>query len=118
MGPDASLIDSCFSRGPQTLSSPTPPKPNRWKNGCQWLPKVWQCKALKEPCVVCCLAVVPAGYYLKGPGQAVPCPKGEWKEGVGLQGNCTKCPVGVTTASEGSTSLNACQGGWVCFRVV
>jgi len=52
--------------------------------------------------------VVPAGYYLKAPGQIAPCPKGEWKSGIGSNGNCTKCAFGVTTAAEGSTTIDAC----------
>lgn len=52
--------------------------------------------------------VIPAGYYLKGPGQVAPCPKGEWKSGVGLSANCTKCAFGVTTLAEASTSIDNC----------
>jgi len=37
---------------------------------------------------------------------------GEWKDGTGPAGNCTKCPFGVTTPTEGSTSAAACAGGW------
>ena len=35
--------------------------------------------------------LVPAGYYLKAPGQVAPCPQGEYKEGLGTAANCTKC---------------------------
>jgi hypothetical protein len=49
--------------------------------------KVWQ-QQTRCVSVVCC-AVVPAGYYLKTPGQVAPCPVGEWKAGVGASGNCT-----------------------------
>ena len=75
------------------------------------------CFVLLLPCVahntsqhnVCVyVAVVPAGYYLKSPGQAAPCPKGEWKSGVGADGNCTKCAFGVTTESVASTSELNC----------
>lgn len=52
--------------------------------------------------------VVPPGYYLKMPGVVAPCPMGEWKDGTGPAGNCTKCPFGVTTPTEGSTSAAAC----------
>jgi hypothetical protein len=55
-----------------------------------------------------CPAVVPAGYYLKGPGQIAPCPKGEWKSGTGTNGNCTKCAFGVTTSAEASISIDNC----------
>lgn len=53
--------------------------------------------------------LVPPGYYLKTPGQAVPCPAGEYKEGVGPDGSCTKCAFGVTTAEPGSTSNTSCS---------
>ena len=56
------------------------------------------------------VAVIPAGMYLKAPGQVAPCPRGEWKEGVGINGNCTKCSWGVTTAKEGSTSPDDGKG--------
>jgi hypothetical protein len=65
---------------------------------------------------LCCAAVVPAGYYLKGPGQVAPCPQGEWKAGVGTDGNCTKCAVGIDTPRMASTSeadcscKNSCRG--------
>ena len=60
--------------------------------------------------VRCCLpAVVPAGWYLKAPGEAVPCPKGEWKSGVGADGNCKKCSYGVTTADVASVSKAECK---------
>ena len=52
--------------------------------------------------------MVPAGYYLKAPGQVAPCPKGEYKAAFGPNGNCTKCAFGVTTAREGSTSVDNC----------
>lgn len=52
--------------------------------------------------------MVPAGYYLKAPGQAAPCPKGEWKSGTGSNGNCTKCAYGVTTEFEASVSEDNC----------
>jgi hypothetical protein len=51
---------------------------------------------------------VPPGYYLKAPGQVAPCPKGEYKEGIGASGNCTKCAFGVTTSLEGSISVDNC----------
>lgn len=54
------------------------------------------------------LAVVPAGWYLKAPGQVAPCPKGEWKATEGIFGNCTKCAFGVTTVREGSTNETEC----------
>jgi len=54
------------------------------------------------------IAAVPAGYYLKAPGQVAPCPKGEYKELEGLNGNCTKCAFGVTTKFEGSISQQNC----------
>lgn len=59
-------------------------------------------------CWLLCFAVVPAGYYLKSPGQAAPCPMGEWKSGEGPSGNCTKCAFGVTTLTEGSTAESNC----------
>jgi hypothetical protein len=33
---------------------------------------------------------------------------GEWKDGTGPAGNCTKCFLGVTTANEASASAAAC----------
>lgn len=51
---------------------------------------------------------MPAGYYLKGPGQIAPCPKGEYKAGIGTNGNCTKCAFGVTTIAEASISVDNC----------
>lgn len=65
--------------------------------------------------LVSCPAVVPAGYYLKTPGQAAACPKGEYKAGIGAAGACDKCPVaGVTTEKEASESPDACKGGRLC----
>jgi len=52
--------------------------------------------------------VVPEGFYLKGPGQVAPCPKGEFKSGVGPTASCTKCAYGVTTRAVGSTSEANC----------
>jgi hypothetical protein len=52
--------------------------------------------------------VVPAGYFLKGPGQVAQCPKGEYKEGTGPAGNCTKCAFGVTTTADASISQDNC----------
>jgi hypothetical protein len=54
------------------------------------------------------LPVVPAGFYVKTPGQVAPCPRGEWKAGIGPAASCTKCMQGVTTPGEGSTSSSAC----------
>lgn len=54
-------------------------------------------------------AVVPPGFYLKTPGQAVPCPQGEWKAGTSTAGNCTRYPAGVTTAAEAATSRKECK---------
>lgn len=75
-------------------------------------------------CVLCCLpfihAVVPAGSYLKNPGQVAICPKGEWKAGTTAAGNCTKCAMGVTTQKEGATSAKECAGNngiLLCCRV-
>lgn len=51
---------------------------------------------------------MPAGFYLKGPGQVAPCPKGEWKAGTGAGASCTKCAVGVSTKSEASTAETDC----------
>lgn len=53
--------------------------------------------------------IVPAGYYLKAPGQVAPCPRGEWKAGIGISANCTKCAFGVTTTNEASTSEAECK---------
>lgn len=59
-------------------------------------------------CLCLCAAVVPAGYYLKGPGQVAPCPKGEYKADLNPNGNCSKCAFGVTTSAEGSISVDNC----------
>lgn len=59
--------------------------------------------------VVLLLAVVPPGYYLKAPGQVAPCPQGEYKEGIGMDANCTQCAFGVTTPSEASVSERNCS---------
>lgn len=56
------------------------------------------------------LAGIPAGFYLKGPGMVAPCPKGEYKVGQGAAAACTKCAKGVTTATEASGSIDACNG--------
>lgn len=53
--------------------------------------------------------VVPSGSYLKAPGVAAPCPRGEFKAGLSNAGNCSQCTFGVTTAEEGSTSESACS---------
>ena len=36
---------------------------------------------------------------------------GEYKEGTGADGNCIKCPKGVSTPAEGSISAKECKGG-------
>jgi hypothetical protein len=51
---------------------------------------------------------VPAGYYLKGPGQVAPCPKGEYRQFSDSVASCSKCANGVTTLNEASTSDAAC----------
>lgn len=66
------------------------------------------CVLLVLPPVVCVLAVVPPGYFLKGPGQVAPCPQGEWKAGIGTDGNCTRCAMGVTTEGPAATSESNC----------
>ena len=53
--------------------------------------------------------IVPAGYYLKGPGQVAPCPKGEYKKDTGAAASCSKCAAGVTTLKEASTDETACN---------
>ena len=53
--------------------------------------------------------MVPEGYYLKGPGQVAPCPKGEYKVGFEALPSCTKCAAGVTTPGEASISAAACN---------
>jgi hypothetical protein len=56
------------------------------------------------------LPVVPAGWFLRSAGVAAPCPQGEYKAGLGADGNCTQCPFGMTTFAEGSTSVQDCKG--------
>jgi hypothetical protein len=51
---------------------------------------------------------VPPGYYLKGPGQVAPCPKGEYKSGYDGLASCSKCAEGVSTLAEASTTQAAC----------
>jgi hypothetical protein len=56
------------------------------------------------------IAVVPEGYYLQGLGQVVPCPQGEYKNGVGTGADrCAKCADGVTTSKLASTSSGDCH---------
>jgi hypothetical protein len=43
-----------------------------------------------------------------GSGSATPCPRGTYKSEPGLAAACTGCPLGVTTAAEGSSSLANC----------
>lgn len=57
---------------------------------------------------VAAAAVVPAGFYLKAPGQVAPCPRGEYKPDQGINANCTKCADGVMTPAEGATSADNC----------
>lgn len=52
---------------------------------------------------------MPEGYYLKGPGQVAPCPKGEFKAGFDALPSCTKCAAGVSTLNEASISEAACK---------
>jgi hypothetical protein len=52
--------------------------------------------------------VVPPGYYLKGPGQVAPCPKGEFKSGYGAVASCSKCATGVSTKDEASIDVANC----------
>jgi len=52
--------------------------------------------------------VAPAGsYYDKGTGKK--CPKGTYTDALNQAAVCTPCGDGVTTASEGSTSVSACD---------
>lgn len=66
------------------------------------------CQHLNNLLLYLCPAVVPPGYYLKGPGQVAPCPQGEWKSGIGADGNCTRCAMGVTTEGPAATSELNC----------
>jgi hypothetical protein len=52
---------------------------------------------------------VPEGYFLKGPGQVAPCPKGEYKSGFLAAPSCDKCAAGVSTLKEASTSEADCM---------
>lgn len=52
--------------------------------------------------------MVPEGYYLKGPGQVAPCPKGEYKSGFAEAAACTKCAAGATTEAVASTYKDNC----------
>lgn len=52
--------------------------------------------------------IIPAGYYLKAPGQVAACPMGEWKGGVGGAANCSRCPFGVTTGAIASREAKDC----------
>lgn len=61
--------------------------------------------------------VVPAGYYLKTPGQVAPCPRGEYRTADDPTiTSCDKCNVdGVTTADVGSAlaaDCNVLEAGW------
>ena len=59
--------------------------------------------------------MIPPGFYMKAPGMIAPCPVGEWKDGTGPAGNCTKCAFGVTTAFEASKTAAECSlllPGW------
>lgn len=49
-----------------------------------------------------------AGYYLRTPGVAALCPKGEYAPGRNLATRCTRCPDGVTTPTEGAESVLNC----------
>lgn len=62
--------------------------------------------------------LVPPGYFVRGPGQIAPCPKGEHKEGFSAVGTCTKCATGVTTLQVGSTSVDACTSLLPSFYAV
>jgi hypothetical protein len=58
-------------------------------------------------------AVVPEGFYLKGPGQVAPCVRGTFKSGFLPAAECTPCGRGVLTPREGSTSAANCTGVWL-----
>jgi hypothetical protein len=64
-----------------------------------------------RPLLLLSIAVVGPGYYLKGPGQVAPCPRGEWKAGIGSDGNCTRCALGVTTLDIAASSELNCTSG-------
>lgn len=52
----------------------------------------------------------PAGSYVeKATGAGRLCPKGSYSTGLNPTHNCSTCPAGSTTASEGSTSVAACN---------
>jgi len=53
---------------------------------------------------------VSEGYFLKGPGQVAPCPKGEYKSGFSAASTCDKCPTGTTTLQQASKSAADCKG--------
>lgn len=72
------------------------------------------CKVRPACCMLLLLAEVPEGYYLQGPGQVAPCPRGEYSNGPYVAGSstCTKCAVGVTTPDVASTSEANCTVLW------
>jgi hypothetical protein len=49
------------------------------------------------------------GFYLRGPGEVAPCPKGEYQATNTTVGQCTKCEPGVTTQYEQSVSNTDCN---------
>lgn len=61
----------------------------------------------KQTSILACK--VPAGFYLRGPGEVAPCPMGEYQATNTTVGKCTKCSAGVTTAAEQSISKAACN---------
>ncbi len=58
--------------------------------------------------------LVPAGYFLKSPGQIAPCDQGSYQpkylgQAAATVGVCTACAEGVTTADKGSNVTTECK---------
>ena len=51
--------------------------------------------------------IAPPGYAFDR-GSAKPCPRGSYKTAASNANSCTRCPVGLTTESTASTSLDDC----------
>lgn len=55
----------------------------------------------------------PGTAFVRGPGTAAPCSMGTYNDGLNKR-NCTRCPVGMSTASTGASSFGSCLAlpGW------
>ncbi|CAG2209563.1 unnamed protein product [Mytilus edulis] len=56
----------------------------------------------------CTAACASGSYLVQNTGKCINCPKGSWKDDEDAV-NCTRCPIGMSTENNGSTSSDQCK---------